>query len=328
MSLRRSRGPLAAVAAAGTIAFLGVSCGGGGSPSTPTPSSTPTPLVTPSPPTGGGGAGSSHCPLGKGSVGAVCAKGTARLTDAVFAAQDSLVQTKPQLFDKTQEAGKGTGQYLVLDQQAYLNGIVSNLTAAGFCAQRDPDDYNYEVIQVKNENDFSESYDVLSGAGYMRRSGIYRDTCTPASFPVDRGDAPPPGSGCGKPYPPPITRFRVKVHIPGEIDMLDSTALVGPDPAYCALIGYGDGRSNCPVRIEGSPERTACETWAVGYATDTGRPGPTWTRQPDGTLCTGTASGCANHENNQYELYVTRGGTYRATGRNGAYGEVYVDRPQ
>ena len=325
MSLRRRPLPTAATAAAGILALLGASCGGGGSPSTSTPPTTVTPRPTPPTPTD---PGSGACPLGNGSVSAECSKASSRLVEAVFAAEDLLVQQKPQIFDKNQEAGTGTGQYLVLDKEAYLNGLVANLTAAGNCAQRDPDDFNYERIQVKNDNGFSESFDVLTGAGYMRKSGIYLETCTPSSFPVDRGDAPPAGSGCGKPYPPPISRFNVKVHIPGEVDILDSTAQVGPDVAYCALIGYVDGRSLCPVRIEGSPERGPCEEWRVGYAKDTGRPGPTWTREPDGTLCTGPASGCANHESNQYALNVYRGGTYRATATNGAYGQVYVDRPQ
>jgi hypothetical protein len=314
---------LAALPAALCVLVL-LSCGGGGSPSTPS-SPPPTAPPTAPPPTGGNGA----CPLGNGSVNAECSKGTTRLIDAVFNAQDLLLQQKPQIFDQTQEAGAGTGQYLVLDKEAYLDGVTANLRASRYCAQRDPDDPDYERIQVKNENGFSENFDVVTGAGYMRKSGIYRETCTPASFPVDRSaELPPAGSGCGKPYPPPVTRFNVKVHVPGEVDNLDSTPLVGPDVAYCALIGYTDSRSFCPVRMEGSPERVPCETWAVGNAQDTGRPGPTWTREPEGTLCTGPDSGCQNHSDNQYALDVYRGGTYRATGRNGAYGQVYVDRPQ
>jgi hypothetical protein len=275
--------------------------------------------------------GSSACSLGSGSPNAECTKGSARLLDAVYVAQDLLVQQKPQIFNKSQEAGDGTGQYLVVDREAYLDGIVLNLMAARFCAQRDPADGAYERILVKNENGFSETYDVLTSGGYMRRGGIYLETCTPASFPVDLGaEAPPAGSGCGKPYPPPLARFNSKIHIPGgdtAPDALDSTPIVGPDALYCAAVGYTD-RSFCPVRLEGDPERVPCETWRVGYARDTGRPGPTWTREPGGTLCTGPASGCWNHEANQYKLYVSKGGTYRMTAQNGVYGEVYVDRPQ
>jgi hypothetical protein len=326
MSVRPSRGPVAAVAAVGIIAFSSLSCGGGSSPSTPTPSATVSPVPTPTPPTGGGGVGASSCSsLGNGDVNAECSKGSSRLIDAVLIAMDTLVQTKPQIFDKTQEAGAGTGQYLVLDREAYLNGIVSNLTAAGFCAQRDPDDFNYERIQVKSENGFSENYDVLTGSGYMRRSGIYRDTCTPASFPVDRGDAPPAGSGCGKPYPAPISRMNCKVHLHGqEYYSLDSTGIVGPDVAYCAEIGYTDGRSLCPVRMEGSPERGPCEEWRVGYAKDTGRTGPTWTFK--GNYCTGKASGCENDPVNQYALLVYTAGTFTVCAQTGSCCNVIVER--
>ena len=172
---------------------------------------------------------------------------------------------QPQIFDKTQEAGIGTGQYLVLDKEAYLNGLVANLSAAGFCAQRDPDDFNYERIQAKNENGFSETFDVMSGAGFARTNGIYKETCTPASFPVDRGDLPPAGSGCGAPYPPEINRMNCKLHLIGtDAYTLDSTALVD-GLEYCNSVGF-IGRTNCPVRKEDSPERRPCEEWRVGHA--------------------------------------------------------------
>lgn len=326
MGTRRRLPSLTGVAAVGALSLLALSCGGGGSPSSPNPSASPAPTATPG---SGGGTVVQACKLGPGDANAACDKGSTRLLDAVLQAMERLVEAKPQFFDKNDEAGTGTGQYRVLDREGYLDGLVAQISAAGYCAERDPDDFNYERILVKNDNAFSEAFDVITGSGYLRRNGTYRETCTPSSFPVARStELPLPGSGCGAPYPPPITRFNVKIHIPGEVDTLDSTPLVGPDVGYCATIGYTDGRSFCPVRIEGSPERVPCEKWAVGNAEDTGRAGPTWTRQPEGSLCTGPASGCQNHGTNQYALDVYRGGTYRATGRNGAWGQVYVDRPQ
>ena len=305
-------------------ALFALSCGGGGSPSGSTPPVTPTPAATPTPPTGGGG-GSAVCKLGNGSAAAECGKGSSRLLAAVFTAQDLLLQQKPQIFDKTQEAGDGTGQYMVLDKEAYLNGLVANLATGGFCAQRDPDDFNYERLQVKNENGFSENFDVLTGSGFMRRSGIYLETCTPSAFPVERGDAPPAGSGCGTPYPPPISRMSCKIHLYGqEYYSLDSTALVGHDQAYCTSVGFTDGRSLCPVRPEGSPERLACEAWRVGLAEDTGRPGPTWTF--NGKYCTGKESGCENHPQNQHALLVYTSGTFRVCAQTGSCCEVVVER--
>jgi hypothetical protein len=321
MLVCRSRTPLAAVVALGLSSLLALSCGGGGSPSTSTPPTTVP--STPAPPAGGGGVGSSSCPIGPGSSDTSCEKGSSRLQNAVLIALDKLVKERPQIFDKTQEAGVGTGQYLVLDREAYLNGLVGNLTAAGFCAQRDPDDFNYERIQAKNENGFSETFDVLTGAGFARTNGIYTETCTPASFPVDRGDLPPAGSGCGAPYPPEINRMNCKLHLLGpDFYTLDSTALVDGFE-YCASVGFVD-RSTCPVRKEDSPERRPCEEWRVGRAEDTGRFGPTWT--VNGKYCTGKESGCDNHPENQYALLVYKSGTYRVCAQTGKCCEVTVDR--
>jgi hypothetical protein len=98
---------------------------------------------------------------------------------------------------------------------------------------------------------------------------------------------------------------------------------VGPDAAYCKQIGFTDGRSFCPVRPEGHPERGACETWAVGYAEDTGRPGPTW--RHNGSLCLG-APICENHPDNQYFVRAIAGGTYEACPRKGGCGTLDVSR--
>jgi hypothetical protein len=143
--------------------------------------------------------------------------------------------------------------------------------------------------------------------------------------PTNEPSAPPPGSGCGEPTPPPISRVKVTTHQRGDqFWTLDSTPLVGPNVAYCATIGYTDGRENCPVRPEGHPEREACEAWAVGTAVDTNRPGPTWRR--NGGLCTGPGSGCENHSENQYLLKAYLSGAYEACTRDGVCGEHDVDR--
>jgi hypothetical protein len=146
----------------------------------------------------------------------------------------------------------------------------------------------------------------------------------PAEEPTPEPEDPPEASGCGPPTPPAISRFNVKVHLRGTNSWtLDSTPLVGPDAAYCAAIGFTDGRDFCPVRPEGHPEREACETWAVGTALDTGRPGPTWRR--NGSFCSG-AGDCENHPDNQYFVKAIASGTYQACARNGACGEIDVDR--
>ena len=154
-------------------------------------------------------------------------------------------------------------------------------------------------------------------------------TTAPSAQPSPGATAEPGTTGegaaeCGSPLPPPLSRFNVKVHIRGaNAWTLDSTPLVGPDPAYCASIGFPD-RSVCPVRPEGNPQRQACELYIVGRAADTGRPGPTWYH--GSSLCTGGASGCDNHPDNQYLLVVYTGGNYRACGQNGVCGDVDADK--
>jgi hypothetical protein len=145
-------------------------------------------------------------------------------------------------------------------------------------------------------------------------------SATPEPSPTPDGS-----SGCGSPTPPPLSRLNVKVHLRGsEAWVLDSTPLVGPDAEYCRKIGFTDGRSMCAVRPEGNPEREACELYVTGRAADTGRAGPTW--YLNGNFCTGRASGCENHPDNQYQLVAYKGGKYQACGRNGVCGEVDVDK--
>jgi hypothetical protein len=136
---------------------------------------------------------------------------------------------------------------------------------------------------------------------------------------------PPQGAGdCRDPVPGPLAEVIVKIHQRGDSRwVLDSTPLVGPDVAYCAKIGFTDGRSMCPVRVEGHPERGACELFVTGRARDTGRSGPTW--YLDGSLCNGQA-GCENHPDNQYQVLAYKGGLYKACGKNDVCGDVTVDR--
>jgi hypothetical protein len=58
--------------------------------------------------------------------------------------------------------------------------------------------------------------------------------------------------------PPDISRMNTKIHIKGpNLWTLDTTPLIGPDAEYCRKIGFTDGRSFCPVRTEGTPDRVA-----------------------------------------------------------------------
>lgn len=146
---------------------------------------------------------------------------------------------------------------------------------------------------------------------------------TPAPAPTPSGGGE--FEGCGSPLPPPVAKVKTKIHLRGVNKYtLDATPLVG-GAEYCREIGFTDGRNRCPVRQEGHPERHACEAYAVGIAEDTGRTGPTWTRNSG--YCRGKESnGCENHPDNQYLLWAYKGGFYEACTKGGTCGSVNVDR--
>jgi hypothetical protein len=310
---------VAALALAGVAGLVGVSCGDGGPVSSTPPTTVPGPVPVPPPVIDS--FNDKNCSIGPGDEDATCTRTREHLLNVYEEAVDLLIEQQPAIFDMTNEAAPDTKAYLVKDKEAYLNGLVRNLRErGGVCAERHPDDFEQETIRIKSANDFSDDYDAMLSSGHIRRGmGAYRLTCTPASFPVERsGEVPPIGSGCGRPYPPKVTRFNCKVHIKSpEYYTLDSTPIVGPDGAYCALIGFTDGRTLCPIRPEGAEDREACENWRVGKAADTGRWGPTW-RKGDGSFCTGPESGCANHPSNQYGLLTYAPGTYVVRAENGA----------
>jgi hypothetical protein len=146
---------------------------------------------------------------------------------------------------------------------------------------------------------------------------------TPTPDPAP-GPTPAPGSGCGTPTPGPLSKIDAKIHIYGANRyILDSTPLVGPDAAFCKLIGFTDGRRFCPPRTEGDPERQSCDGMLMGKATDTGRIGPTWTI--NGAPCT-FDRGCENHDDNQFSVYAYKSGFYEACAQNGVCGSVQVTR--
>jgi hypothetical protein len=247
--------------------------------------------------------------VGKGDITATCnVSGSPQLGARVDAAIDALIAQQPALFDLTRSAGPQ--RYLVVDRRAFFKGVVANLKSAGLCAEADL--FNDHRIKVKTDQSYHEDYAVIDLSGFIRRSDGQRGTasydisCTPSAFPLEPNpDIPPPDQGCGIPYPPQISRFGVRIFLRGlEYWTLDSTPQID-NAAYCAALGYTDGRSRCPLRPEGNDERVPCEGWRVGIAKDTLRLGPTWTR--DGKYCTGPASGCENSPDNQFQLLVYKG---------------------
>jgi hypothetical protein len=71
-------------------------------------------------------------------------------------------------------------------------------------------------------------------------------------------------TGCGAPIPGPLHHAKVKLFQTSPKRTYNADFLVGPDSAYCAAVGYTDGRSMCTVRPDGHPEREACEALRVG----------------------------------------------------------------
>jgi hypothetical protein len=176
---------LIAASTLATLALLAAACGGGGSSTPPT---VPPVIVQPTPepvPDPGGGPEASSCPLGPGTTNTSCSSrlGSSHLAE-VQGAIDRLVRVRSELFDLEDDSGEGTGQYRVLDRDAYLDAVVGELSGTGLCAQRA---YDRQTIQVKDSNDLSEDFDVLTSRGYIRRNA-YLTSCQPAAFPVTPGD--------------------------------------------------------------------------------------------------------------------------------------------
>ena len=97
-----------------------------------------------------------------------------------------------------------------------------------------------------------------------------------------------------------------------EYFTLDATPLVGPNSEFCREIGYTDGREFCPVRLESDPDRRLCEAWIMGNAEDTGKPGPTWSRDWEHWCTTFEESGCQHNPDNPFSLFIQLGGKYQA----------------
>ncbi len=163
----------------GIQAIVATGCGGSspaGGTTTPTATVSPAPAPSPNPV-----AAANACDrIGDGTVRAQCGKGGMAFFGAVDGAIDDLIRQRPGLFNLNDAAGERS--YRVLDEDAYYQGLADTLGAAGFCARMD---FTNAYLQVKQSNDFSEDYQVLTTRGYTPRGvWIYRDTCTPASFPL------------------------------------------------------------------------------------------------------------------------------------------------
>ena len=130
----------------------------GSAPDPAPPSTQSVAPATPGPPAEVYGCG---LPRGTG-LGRSCGRESPQFMDAINAAIDKTIEEHPELFRDLLATG---GQY--------MDEVVENLRRAGFCALNDG-----EEIAIKNSNDFSEQYDILSSGGNVLRA--YMVTCRPA----------------------------------------------------------------------------------------------------------------------------------------------------
>ena len=173
-------------------------------------------------------------------------------------------------------------------QNETLALVAAELRKKGYCASGPWPD----AVAVVNPQGFTQEFHAVAfGTGCFtadpaanpKSSWTYSGT-----LPKPPSPTPPPEVGtCTNPNPIPISTFGVKEHTKGpNRTVVDSTPLVH-GAAYCASIGFTDGRVDCPVRQEGDPLRPVCESEVVGT--------PAW-----------TGPGAVSPEN-PYQYWVPRG---------------------
>lgn len=211
-----------------------LACGGGdkgGAPTLP-PVPTPTPAAgaTPEPPVS---AACERLPLG--SATHVCRNESASFFDEVGDAIDQLRRERPEYF-------KGD---IVTNMGGYYVGVIRLLDRKGICAA-----FDGEELAVKNANEYSDQYKILTSWGQVRRA--YMTTCYPAVFPLSRSTpaASPPGCtlppsteiACGRPDPQYLAEMekaidQVLAQKPGLFDATQKAP--GTDwPAVTDMLAY------------------------------------------------------------------------------------------
>lgn len=78
---------------------------------------------------------------------------------------------------------------IVNDVGGYIVGVIRNLDKRGVCAA-----YDGEELAAKNNNEYSDQYDILTSWNQVRY--YYIGTCYPALFPLSRLSPAPSPEGC------------------------------------------------------------------------------------------------------------------------------------
>ena len=117
------------------------------------------------------------CPGLAPSRDLTCGRETSRFYPDVEAAIAELLTRDPHIFDFTNLATR-TEWPKIVDQDAYLEGMVRFLKGRGYCARWDG-----KELAVKNTSDWNEQFAVIYSYTWVRRGeGIYRSTCYPSAF--------------------------------------------------------------------------------------------------------------------------------------------------
>jgi hypothetical protein len=117
------------------------------------------------------------CPNLPPSREITCGRETSRFYPDVDAAQAQMLKEKPQLFDFTDKPVAADWPRIV-DQDAYLKGMIDILKAKGYCARWDT-----RELAVKNTSNFNEQFAIIYAYTWIRRGeGIYRSTCYPSTY--------------------------------------------------------------------------------------------------------------------------------------------------
>ena len=163
--------------------LISSSCGGSSSPAgpgpqaTPTPSNKPTPAPTPTPEPAGLSCTVPPIPDPGPCLIFQKAKKPNFLSE-VIGAIDTLKKERKDLFTYSGKDGKIV---TVTNPNQYYKGVVKILERDfGLCAAYKVDGLPRDEISVKNSNDFSEQYDILTGTGQVWWS--WTVTCRPPVF--------------------------------------------------------------------------------------------------------------------------------------------------
>jgi hypothetical protein len=145
-----------------------MACNGDGSGTTPTPaaSATPTPVPASSP-----SPAASSCSLPPSTNPQNdCSVRKPRFSDQVNGAIDRVMAQRPELFDFSDTSG---GVPRVVNPAGYYSEVKKALEAQGICTRIDE-----EEIAIKQTNDWSEDWKILTSLSFVRRHCA--GTCTPA----------------------------------------------------------------------------------------------------------------------------------------------------